>query len=167
MMDINASIITILTGIVGVLCGAAAGSYFNLKSARKDLLFKRKLEYFEKLVQDIEQNLRLYKRVILSLSESSKIKEIKQKFSEIKQERRNFLVMASPLYFDIKKITERITMFVAIEKSIFAILEDLRKNYKASQLKARKLFELNESLQKLNKAGEIAILEMRRELYSK
>ncbi len=166
-MDINTSIITILTGMIGVLCGAAAGSYFNLKSARKDILFKRKLGYFEKLVQDIEKNLRLYKKVILSLSESSKIKEIKQSMAEIKQERKNFFVMASPLYFDVKKMTERITNFVNIEKSIFAAFENLEKNHKRGPSKARSLFGLNEALQKLNKAGEIAILEMRRELYSK
>jgi hypothetical protein len=166
-MDINTSIITILTGMIGILCGAAAGSYFNLKSARKDILFKRKLAYFEKLVQDIEKNLRLYKKVILPLSESSKIKEIEQNVTEIKQERKNFLVMASPLYFDVKKMTERMTNFVNIEKSIFSTFENLEKNYKNGPSRARNLFELNEALQKLNKAGEIAILEMRRELYNK
>ena len=166
-MDINSSILTIITALIGILCGTAVGAYFNLKSARKDILFKRKLEYFEKLTQDLEKNMRLYKKAILSLSASSKKEAINANLIELKQNRKNFLLMASPLYYDIKPMTERVTSFVALEKEIFALFESLIKNYKSNSSRARILFELNETLNKISRAEESIIVEMRRELHER
>ena len=135
-MDINSSLLTIATALIGILCGAAVSSYFNLKSARKDLIFKRKLEYFEKLSKDLEENLRLHKNVIMSLSESSKTKEIEAKLIELKQKRKSFLINSSPLYFKTNRMTERITFFVNTEKEIFSLIEILKSKEKATKAKA-------------------------------
>lgn len=164
-MDINSSLLTIATALIGILCGAAVSSYFNLKSARKDLIFKRKLEYFEKLSKDLEENLRLHKKVILSLSEYSKTKEIEASVLELKQKRKSFLMNSSPLYFETSKMTERIISFVNTEKEIFLLIESLQDKNKSSR--ATTLFNLEEALQKLHKSSKYAILEMRHELYGK
>jgi hypothetical protein len=161
-MDINSSILTIITALIGILCGTAVGAYFNLKSARKDIIFKRKLEYFEKLSQDLEKNMRLYKKAIMSLSASSKKKEINTAIQELKQNRKTFLLMASPLYYDIKPMTEKVTLFVSLEKEIFALFDNLLKNHKSKSANARTLFELNEALNKISKAEEAIIIEMKR-----
>lgn len=166
-MELSSTIVTIFTGLIGVLCGAAVGSYFNLKSARKDMLFKRKLEYFEKLSQDMEENFRLYKKAILPLSQSAKKQEIENQFAELKKNRKSFLIRASPLYFDIDKITERITDFTNVEKQIFQLFENLIKNYAKISSKKKILYELNEQLQKLNKAESLVISEMKFELFAK
>jgi len=129
-------------------------------------MFKRKLEYFEKLSKDMEENLRLHKKAILSLSESSKTKDIEQNISVLKQGRKSFLFMSSPLYFKTDMMTEKITAFVNIEKNIFSHLENLLQKPKKSA-KARILFDLREFLQKLNLANQAAIQEMRDELYNK
>lgn len=165
-MDLNTAIITIATALIGILCGAAAGSYFNLRTGRKDLMFKRKLEYFERIVKEMEENLRIHKNAILSISESAKTEEIKSSISRLKSQRKNFLIMASPLYFDTEKMTERITSFVNIEKNIFSLLENLVKKSSKSYRK-RAIFDLKEHLQKLNLANQLAIKEMREELYLK
>jgi hypothetical protein len=163
-MELNTAIITITTAILGVSCGAAAGAYFNLRSSRKDMLFKRKFEYFEKLSQDLERNLRLYKKAILSLSKSSKIKDIQENLNELRATRKSFMAMASPLYFDIAKMKENIISFVDIEKNIFSAFDKLIENHKSTATKARIIYELNESLNRLDEAGEKIILEMRDEL---
>lgn len=170
-MEVSATVITIIAGLVTLLCGAAAGSYFNMKSSRKDILFKRKLEYFEKLSQDLEKNVRLHKKEVMSLSQSSKKKEFQNALTELKKNRKNFFIMASPLYFNINPITGRIISFVEIEKEIFASLENLikskNKNGKAnnSSEKENALLELNETIHKLGLAGRAIILEMRAELH--
>lgn len=165
-MEVNTAIITITTALLGVLCGAAAGAYFNFKSARKDLIFKRKLDYFEKLSQDMEKNIRLYRKVILSLSNSSKLKGIKANLLELKENRKNFLVVASPLYFDIGRMRDKITSFVDVEKDIFSNFENLA-DTKSKSSKTRGIFELNESLQKLEDIGETIVDEMKMELHQR
>lgn len=162
-MDLSTAIMTITTALLGVLCGAAAGAYFNARSARKDVVFKRKFEYFEKLIQDLEKNIRLYKKAILSLSKSSKKAEIESNLNELKTNRKSFMVMASPLYFDVAKMKENMTSFVAVEKQIFTIFEKLLESKNAST-KARCIFELNESLNKLDEINEKITEDMRVEL---
>ena len=164
-MDINSSLLTIATALIGILCGAAVSSYFSLKSARKDLIFKRKLEYFEKLSKDIEENLRLHKNIIMSLSESSKIKDVEDNLAKLKQKRKSFLINSCPLYFKTDRMTERIMAFVNAEKEIFGIIEALKNGGKT--IKAQTIFDLRAALQKLNKALDDSFLEMRLELYGK
>jgi hypothetical protein len=163
-MDFSQSIITVLTGLIGVLCGTSLSSYFNLKSSRKDLLFKRKLEYFEKLVRDLEDNFRLHKKSVLFISPSTKKRDISRDLEELKKNRKSFLIAASPLYFNVERMTPNITNFVNTEKNIFSLLEKLVKVDKGFS-RQRIIFELRESLQRLDMAKQAAILEMRRELY--
>lgn len=163
-MEIPQNVIAILTGLIGVLCGTSLSSYFNLKSSRKDLLFKRKLEYFERLARDVEDNCRLYKKSILSLSHRTHKNVIKGLVGELKKNRKNFLLAASPLYFDVERITGTVTRFVGIEKDIFALFENLLATG-VSLSKDRIIFELHGLLQKLEQAKQLVIREMRGELY--
>ena len=164
-MDISQSAITVLTGLIGVLCGTSISSYFNLKSARKDLIFKRKLEYFEKLARDLEENFRLYKKPALSITNKTKKSKIKQALEELRKNRKNFLIAASPLYFDVDKMTPRVTYFVNIEKNIFSLLEKLITEESALS-KEKLILELQGSLPRLDRAKQLVILAMRQELYS-
>lgn len=166
MVDLSTTLTSILTAVFGVLCGATIGAYFNLKSARKDLIFKRKLEYFEKLVQDLEENFRLHKKAILATSESSKKKQIESSYTELQKNRKTFLIKASPLYFNIEKLTEKMTSFAQTEKEIFSSFENLIRNYKiiSKASKKRLIFDLNEKIAKLNSSKDAIILEMKSEL---
>ena len=85
---------------------------------------------------------------------------MKKLIEEIKQRRENFLIMSSPLYFDITKISERIVRFVRVEKEIFnrtALLEK-SKDKKTSMEQLKKILEI------LNKRGNDILIEMRIEL---
>jgi hypothetical protein len=59
---------------------------------------------------------------------------------------------------------ENVLSFVDIEKNIFSNFEKLLDNQKNPSTKVRTIYELNESLNKLNLSGEKMILEMRAEL---
>ncbi|MCK9595623.1 hypothetical protein M0R19_00335 [Candidatus Pacearchaeota archaeon] len=119
----DAAAITAIIGIVGILLGTLIAPRVNhnlgARYNRKDLLFKRKLEYFEKIVDTIEKNKRMYNQTIGKIEFSKDKKEIKKVVEELKQSRKNFLIMASPLYFDVRALSERIVRFVRVEKEIF------------------------------------------------
>ncbi|MEK6899078.1 MAG: hypothetical protein AABW79_03210 [Nanoarchaeota archaeon] len=162
-MEIPQTLITLLTGLLGVLFGSSFTSYFNLRSARKDLLFKKKLEHFERLSKDLEENFRLHKSAILSLSTMKK-SQVSETLENLKTSRKHFLMSSSPLYLNIERMSWVITNFVEVEKSIFSFLEQLAKS-KTPSSKERILFNLQEAIEKLKFAQQSAILEMRRELY--
>jgi len=161
-LDLTSGILTAIMGLIGVLLGALIGPFTNhqlgIRYNKRDLLFKRKLEYFEKVVETMEKNKRMYQNVILRL-EDSDIKQKKQILEELKQNRINFFIMASPLYFNTQKFSDKIIDFVDIEKDIFESISNIKKAEEINNLK-RKLEDLN------RKTYEI-ILEMKKELARK
>ena len=164
-IDISAGALTALVGLFGVMVGTLIGPYvnhkLNLKNTRKDLLFKRKLEYFEKITENLEQNLRLYKN---SIGEAEFSKNGLQKIlSKLKEKRKNYLILASPLYFNISNLSNRITDFVEAEKIIFEYFPKL-KNKKQKDIIIK---ELKDKLKELIILRDKIIFEMKKELYKK
>jgi hypothetical protein len=164
--DIPSNLITTISGIVGVLIGASIGpivnNHLSQRYGKKDLIFKRKLDYFEKILDTIEKNTRLYKQEIKKLEASQDSKEIKKFTERLKKERKNFLIMSSPLYFDVKNISERIIRFVKIEKDIFNRISCLDKiNGKEKEVL---ITQLKRMLIILEKSGNEILFEMKKEL---
>jgi predicted esterase YcpF (UPF0227 family) len=160
------SILPPLSGLIGVLIGASIGPVINnhlsQRFGKKDLIFKRKLDYFEKVLETIEKNTRLYKQQIRKLEASPDTKVIKKIVEEMKKERKNFLVMSSPLYLDITRISEKIIRFVQIEKDIFNRISSLDKiNEKEKEVL---VIQLKRMLMILEKRGSEILFEMKKEL---
>jgi Iap family predicted aminopeptidase len=160
------SIIPTISGIVGVLIGASIGPLINhqltTRYSKKDLIFKRKLDYFEKVLETIEKNTKLYKQQVRKLEVSHDSKEIKKIVEEMKKERKHFFIMSSPLYFDVTKISGRIIRFVKIEKDIFSRISKLEKiNEKEKEVLVE---QLKRMLMILEKRGSEILFEMKKEL---
>lgn len=165
MTDIS-SLIPTLSGMAGILIGASIGPVINnhlsARYGKRDLVFKRKLDYFEKILETIEKNTRLYKQEIKKLEPSKDCKEIKNFVQRLKTERKNFLIMSSPLYFDVRNISEKIISFVKIEKDIFnriSCLDKLNEKEKGVLVE-----QLKRMLVILEKRGNEILFEMKKEL---
>jgi hypothetical protein len=101
----------------------------------------------------------LYNDSICKLENSNNKKEIENIIKEIKSERKHFSRMASPIYFNTKKISEKIIYFVRIEKNIFNLIQDL------SEDKREEIIEkLKEYLKKLHVQENEILFEMKKEL---
>ena len=166
MASISSGALTAVVGFVGVLVGTLIGPYINhklsLKNIRKDLIFKRKLEYFEKMAENIEKNLRAYRNAIRGAESSPKKQELKKIQQKLKEERKNFLILASPLYFNINGLSQKIVAFVDGEKEIFKELEKLPEIQDRKKKEAFKLLE--DRLKKLTALGNRVVYQMRLEL---
>ncbi|VVB83446.1 Uncharacterised protein [uncultured archaeon] len=166
MAELSSQLITTISGMVGVLIGASIGPIvnhqLNTRYSKKDLIFKRKLDYFEKVLDTIEKNMKLYKQEVKKLEASKDRKEIKKVAEEMKKERKNFLVMSSPLYFDIKKISGKIVRFVKIEKDIFNRISSLEKIDEKE--KEVLIGQMKRMLMILGKRGNDILFEMKKEL---
>ncbi len=157
---------TALSGMIGVLIGASLGPLVNhqltTRYSKRDLIFKRKLDYFEKVLDTIEKNMKLYRESIRKLEASKDSKTVKKIIEEMKKERKNFLVMSSPLYFDVRQISKKIINFVKIEKDIFNRISSLDKiNEKEKQILTE---QLKRMLSILSRRGNLILFEMRKEL---
>lgn len=166
MTETLSQLIPTLSGIIGVLIGASIGPLVNhqltTRYSKKDLIFKRKLDYFEKVLDVIEKNSKLYKQQIRKLESSKDSKEIKKIVEEMKKERKHFFVMSSPLYFDVTKISKGIVRFVKIEKDIFNRISSLEKiNEKEKEVLVE---QLKRMLIILEKRGSDILFEMKKEL---
>jgi len=55
MVDVSSAFITTSIGMMGVVFGAILSNYVNsrvaMKNSRRDIIFKKKLEYFESIVR--------------------------------------------------------------------------------------------------------------------
>ena len=166
MVSISANVLAPFAGLMGVLLGALIGPYmnhrFNVKYNRRDFLFKKKIEYFEKQVACIEQNIKLYKKEILSLKPETK--NIQERIEEIKKQRIHFSIMSSPLYFNTNRVSKTIVSFVAKEKEIFKAFEDLERERESSR-KEKIISYLNKELKDLRALGNKSVSEMKKELH--
>jgi hypothetical protein len=132
MADISSVLLTTLTGMMGVVIGAIISNYFNQKIARqaakKDTIFKKKIEYFENIVQTIGKNIEIYNKIIKKIEKENSPKKINEAIKYLKEKRKKFEIMTSPLYLDITPISNEIKKFVSLEKNIFANLEKINKD---------------------------------------
>ncbi len=167
MTIINTSILTVIVGMMGILLGTLIGPFINHRltqdSKRKEILFNKKLEYFERVTTTIEENLKIYKRTIERVEETNSKKEFQKIENDLKKNRKKFEIMASPLYLNIKKISFLISLFVRDEGDIFNEIENLDKVERETQ-KIKILGGLNLNLNKLGKTGDTIINEMKKEL---
>jgi hypothetical protein len=167
MATISSNIATAFVGLIGVVFGTLIGHYFNqqlsLRNSRKDIIFKRKLEYFEKLAETIEKNIKLYKNSFNAIKARKSHEEISKIVLEMKEKRMNFIIMASPLYLDVKKLSKIIVNFVQIEKEIFNRFEELSKEKNKKEIE-KELARLEEILNTLKYSGNYAVVEMKKEL---
>jgi len=129
MVEISSLVVSSLTGVFGVVIGAVISNYFNQKiarqSTRKDLIFRKKIDYFEKILESVSKNTELYKNSIKSIERGYKNKDIKNILNNLKSNRKKFEIMNSPLYLDIGRISFKISQFVSKEKIIFLYFEKL------------------------------------------
>lgn len=165
--DITAGSLTAIVGLVGVLLGALVGPFMNhrlsVRYNRRDLIFRRKLEYFEKISETLEQNKRRYHNAIGRIEFVKDNKEINLVIEELKQNRKNFLILSSPLYFNTRVFSQKIVEFVNIEKDIFNRIL----NIKEGKDKDTEIQKLKDNMQELNRKSQEITLEMRKELTRK
>lgn len=165
MVELSSAIITTFTGLIGVIIGATINNYFNHKiarqSAKKDIIFKKEIEYFEKIVVTIEKNIELYKKSLKKIQTHYSKKEAAEILKNLKKERTKFQVMTSPLYMDIRPITARIRQFVAIEKIIFSYFDKLNS---CEQTQQELIIGLNLKIIDLQKVGNAIIFILREHL---
>lgn len=161
-MNINTSLLTILVGILGIFFGTLISPYINHKLTqrynRKDLFFKKKLEYFERIAECTERNIRTYRNSIRGIGQNRK--KIEGILKKIKEERKNFLILSSPLYFETIKLSKLILEFTNIEKRIFADFEELTNKNIGKKI----IHDLEKRLEILKKIGNRIIWEMKREI---
>lgn len=161
MVDITAAIVTTITGLTGIAIGASISNYVSHKVARmegkKDTLFKKRLEYFEKITETVIKNIQMYKHSIKQLEKSANKKEINSIIKSLKKDRKKFEVMSSPLYFDTRLLSSQIKHFVNIEKGIFFEFEKMVKN----ENPRTHLSVLKDYYQKLNWLGRNIIFNLR------
>lgn len=133
----------------------------NLKYNRKDIFFKKKLDYFEGIAKNLEENIKMYKRHMGGLQETKTLKEIKKTFEKLKEERKKFYILASPLYFNTKRLADRIQIFIKLEKQIFSDFKGMVENKK---IRDATIGELQEILDKLRISGSEVMNEMKKEI---
>lgn len=147
--------------VVGTIISPRISHKIGTEFSRRDLIFKKKLEYFEKIIETIDKNKKVYNDSICKLENVKGKKEVEKIMENIKQNRRNFSRMASPLYFNTQNLSEKIIHFVRIEKNIFNLISELKNNPTQQEEVIEKL---KEDLKKLYKQGNEILLEMKKEL---
>ena len=154
--------IMLLGILVGTLISPKIQHRISREYNRRDLIFQRKLKYFEYILEIIEKNKKLYHDLIFKIENSKTKLQINKIIEELKRERKRFSVMASPLYFNPKNLSEKIVYLVKIEKDIFN--EMSRLNGTDKEIKEEVIEHLRDNLKKLNKKGEEILYEMKKEL---
>lgn len=167
-MEINTSVLTIFVGMLGIILGTLIAPFLNhqlnLKYNRRDLMFKKKLEYFESLTSAIEENIRLYTGCLKEAERAKSEKAIEKIIERLKEGRKKFHVLSSPLYFNIKLLTQKIKIFVRFEQNIFYGLQKLKQEIKVPEYKKRVIQIIKDQITQLEQAGNNAIFEMKKQL---
>ena len=146
--------------MLGVVIGAIISNYFNQRiarqAARKEIMFRKRIEYFEKIVECIEKNTKLYESSIKELAKTAGKSSTGRILQRMKKERKRFDIMTSPLYLDTRPISKMIKHFVNIEKRIFLFFE--------ADAGEDKIKGLKENYKQLRKIGDKIIFELRTNL---
>jgi len=162
----NASILTVVVGMLGIVLGTFLSPYLNnrlnIHSRRKELFFNKRLEYFEEIAKNMESNIKMYNNHLSQFRITKNKKELNRILGRLKEERKKFHVSASPLYFDTRKLSKRIIIFINFEKRIFFDINQLSKSRDFNE-KIVNDIELN--LERLKKAGTEVIHQIKKEIY--
>jgi hypothetical protein len=131
MVDISSALTTTSIGMMGVVLGAILSNYVNsriaLKNSRREIIFKKKLEYFESIVQCIEKNTKLYLQTIREFEKNPNKKTALKIIKKLKTSRMKFDAKTSPIYLDTRIFSYNIKRFVSLEKIIFLSFESMIK----------------------------------------
>lgn len=164
MVDLT-TYLTAAVGFLGIIIGTLISPRVNhkigIEYGRRDLIFKKKLEYFERVIDTIDKNKKMYNDSICKLENVRNKKEIGRVMEEIKKNRKNFSRMASPLYFDTRNLSERVIHFVKIEKDIFNLMSELKDDLSKQEEIIEKL---KGNWKKLYKQGNDILFEMKKEI---
>lgn len=158
--------LTALVMLLGILVGTlispriqhSIGKEYN----QRDLIFRKKLEFFEKIVETIERNKKLYYNLIHKIENLKKGSEINKILEELKENRKKFFIGSSPLYFNTKIFSEKIIHFVKIEKDIFNKISLLKEADK--EAKERIIKQLKNDFRSLNEKEMEILYEIRKEI---
>lgn len=164
MFDITpylTAVVMLLGIVVGTIISPRISHQIGTEYSRRDLIFKKKLEYFEKIIETIDKNKKMYNDSICRLEHIKNKKEVERVMDDIKRGRKNFSRMASPLYFDTRNLSEKVIHFVRIEKDIFNLTSELRDNLSQQEEIIEKL---KEDWKKLYKQGNEILSEMKKEI---
>lgn len=168
MVEISAALTTTMIGMMGVVLGAILSNYVNskvaLNNSRKDILFKKKLEYFENIIQAIEKNTKLYRYSLREIERKSNKKKAASIIKKLKHERKSFDAKTSPLYVDTRLFSDKIRYFVSIEKIIFSSFEELTKR---DDEWLQPIENLRKNIKILIHSGNELIFQMRKNLTEK
>lgn len=162
----NSTLNPFIYSIAGILLGALTGAVINhrlsAKNKKEEFLFHKKADYFEKIIESLENNLKLYHNAIEKAQKSNK-KEIKELLNKLKKERKNFRISTSPLYLNTNKISKRVIKFVSIEKNTFAEFSRLQETTKEDE-KERIIAKLKFNFQGLKKYANEIVMEMKKHM---
>ncbi len=158
--------IMLLGILVGTLISPKIQHRMGTEYNRKNIIFQKKLEYFEYIMKSVEKNKKLYHNLIHKIEDSKTKSQINNILDELKENRKKFLIMSSSLYFNTRIFSEKITLFVKIEKDIFNEIFELKGtgNNINKEKKEETLESLKENLKRLNKKGEEILSEMKKQL---
>jgi hypothetical protein len=166
MVDITTAFTTTLIGMMGVVMGAIVSNYFNtrltLRNSRRDIIFKKKLEYFEGIIKCIENNTKLYLNSLREAEKKLNPETIQKIIKELKEKRRKFDANTSPLYIDTRILSQKIKTFVNIEKKIFYSFEKI---IEPESNKNELVKSIKDDITILTKKGDELIFEMRTMLH--
>ena len=150
MVD-SSILITTLIGMLGVVVGAIISNYFNqriaAKSARRGLVFNKKIEYFEGIIETIKNNLKLYRN---SLKEYEKKRKTKKIIENMKKNRKKFEIKNSEIYLDTRIISRKIKQFVINENNIFKSFENIEKNNEDKETLVKLIKESIKNLERIS-----------------
>jgi len=155
------AVVMLLGIIVGTIISPRVNHQIGIEYGRRDLIFKKKLEYFEKMIDTIDKNKKMYNDSICKLENIKNKKEVERVMEDIKKGRKNFSRMASPLYFDTRNLSEKVIHFVRIEKDIFNLMSELKDNLPQQEEIIEKL---KGNWKKLYKQGNDILSEMKKEI---
>lgn len=126
---VDTGLLTVVVGVLGIFLGTMLSPYLNhrlnQKYNREDIFFRKKLEYFEKITESMESNIRLYHASVHKLENISKKDEISKIVGGLREERKKFLIMSSPIFLNSNKLAKDIESFTKTEKDIFITFKRL------------------------------------------
>jgi hypothetical protein len=164
MLDIT-PYLTAAIMLLGIIIGTIINPRVQQRTAReynrRDLIFQKKLKYFENIFETIEKNKKMYRNFIHKI-ENSKNPKIDKIIEELKKERKNFFIQASPLYLNSKIFSEKIIHFVNIEKNIFNRINQIKEVNKKEREEI--IEQLKNDLKKLDQKTIEILCEMKKEL---
>jgi len=164
MVELSSALVTTMIGMLGVVTGAIISNYVNqriaAKSVRRDIVFKKKIEYFEKIVESINFNRKMYESALKQAVKDSGKSQISKIISDLKKNRKKFILTSIPLYLDVTLISKRIRYFVSIEKKIFHSFEMMKDSDEQEEI----IDNIRHAVKLLESIGEKMIIEMRKEL---